>query len=59
MLVISSIFLVIYIIKITAEYFAGSIGWPVALIGIGFLTIIIAVITFHADKRFKRSRYTS
>ncbi len=52
-LYLSSMFLVGYIVKITAVHFADSVGWPIALMIVGFLTIIIAVITFNISKKFK------
>ena len=52
MLVLGSIFLIIYLFKITAEYFAGSVGWPVALIFIGIATIAIAIGTFKINQKY-------
>lgn len=51
MLAVSSFYLMGYIIKITAEYFSDTLGWPIALIisgfaliGIGYGTLIIGRI---------------
>ena len=52
MLVLGSVFLIIYLFKITAEYFAGSVGWPVALIFIGIATIAIAIGTFKINQKY-------
>lgn len=52
MLVLSSLFLIFYLFKITAQYFAGSIGWPVALIFIGIITIAVAVVTFKLNQKY-------
>lgn len=52
MLVIGAIFLVAHIIKLTSEYFVDSIGWPVALIGIGFLVIGIGYLTVYLNKKY-------
>lgn len=38
-LVVSSLYLMGYIIKITAEYFSDTLGWPIALILAGFVLI--------------------
>lgn len=51
-LIISAIFLVSYIIRLTMLYFAYSVGWPVALIFIGFVVIGVGYLTFYLNKRF-------
>ncbi len=38
-LVVGSLYLMAYIIKITAEYFSDTLGWPIALILAGFVLI--------------------
>jgi hypothetical protein len=38
-LTFGTIYLMAYIIKITAEYFSGSLGWPLSLVLIGLLLI--------------------
>ncbi len=52
MLVISSIYLMAYILKITAEYFSDTIGWPLALIGAGFTLIAIGYGTFAINQKY-------
>lgn len=52
MLLFGAIFLVAHIIKITSKYFAQSIGWPIALILVGFLVIGVGYLTFYLNKRF-------
>ena len=47
-----SVFLVAYIIRITAEYFAKSIGWPIALIFIGIAIIIISILSVKIGKKY-------
>jgi uncharacterized membrane protein len=51
-LILASIFLVAHIIKLTSKYFIDSIGWPIALIAIGFLVIGIGYATFYVSKRY-------
>jgi uncharacterized membrane protein YGL010W len=51
-LVISGISLISYILKITSKYFVDSIGWPVALIGIGFLVIAIGYGTLYISRTY-------
>jgi hypothetical protein len=38
-LIWGSIFFVIYIIKVSAQYFGGAVGWPLALVLLGFFLI--------------------
>ncbi len=52
MLGLGAFFLVAHIINLTAEYFVDSIGWPVALIGIGFLVIGVGYGTVYVNRRF-------
>lgn len=51
-LVFGSIFLMAYIMKITAEYFAETTGWPLALMVVGFALIGIGYLTFYLNKRY-------
>ena len=52
MLILGALFLMAHIIKLTSKYFVGSVGWPVALIVIGFLVIAVGYMTFYLNKRF-------
>ena len=52
MLIFGALFLMAHIIKITSKYFLDSVGWPVALIVIGFLVIGVGYMTFYLNKRF-------
>jgi hypothetical protein len=56
MLILASLFLVAHIIKLTSEYFADSIGWPIALIVIGFLVIGVGYMTYYLNKKFISAR---
>jgi hypothetical protein len=51
-LVISTLFLIIHIVKLTSEYFVDSIGWPLALIVMGFATIGIGYMSVFLNKKF-------
>lgn len=51
-LILGALFLMGHIIKITSKYFADSVGWPVALIAIGFLVIGVGYGTFYLNKKF-------
>ncbi|MEI8061803.1 MAG: DUF2157 domain-containing protein [bacterium] len=52
MLMLGSLFLMAHIIKITSKYFIDSIGWPVALIGVGFLVIGVGYMTYYLNRKF-------
>jgi hypothetical protein len=52
MLLFGALFLMAHIIKLTSEYFVDSIGWPVALILVGFLIIGVGYATFYINKKF-------
>jgi MFS family permease len=52
MLTFASLFLMAHIAKLTSDYFVDSIGWPVALIIIGFLVIGVGYMAFALNKRY-------
>ena len=52
MLILSSMFLIGYLFKITSEYFASSVGWPIALILIGIATIVVAIGTYKINQKY-------
>jgi uncharacterized membrane protein YGL010W len=58
-LIVSSIYLMVYILKITAEYFSETIGWPLALIVAGFTLIAIGYGTFAINQRYLNQASTS
>lgn len=51
-LVLSAIFLVSHLIKITGEYFADSISWPIALILLGFVVIGVGYGTIALNRKY-------
>ncbi len=51
-LVFGALFLMINILKLTAEYFQESLGWPVALIAAGACLIIVGFITLKLGKKY-------
>src|SRR3989344_582581 len=51
-LVVGSLYLMAYIIKITAEYFSNTLGWPIALILAGFALIGIGYGSLMLGKRY-------
>lgn len=51
-LTFGTIFLMIYIIKITAEYFSGSMGWPLSLVVIGLLLIAAGYLFVYLRNKY-------
>jgi hypothetical protein len=54
-LVISNLAIIAYIIYFTAEYFADSIGWPVALILLGFIIIGIGYFSINLNRKYLKT----
>jgi hypothetical protein len=55
-LVWGTIFLMGYIFKITGEYFASDLGWPLALVIAGFAVIGIGVAAVNVRQKFWRRK---
>ena len=51
-LIIGSGALIIYIFKITSEYFTDSLGWPLSLVIIGLSLIAIGYLFVHLNKKY-------
>lgn len=49
---LGSLFLLMYIFKITAEYFQESLGWPLTLVIAGFALIGIGYLAFYLNKKY-------
>jgi hypothetical protein len=54
-LLLSTLAVISYFIYITAEYFADSIGWPVALILLGFVVIGLGFVSLRLNRKYLRS----
>lgn len=52
LLFLSSLFLMIYILKLTGEYFADSLGWPLALVVSGLVLIFVGYYTMYLNKKY-------
>lgn len=52
LLTFGSIFLMGYILKITSEYFAEGLGWPISLMIGGLLLIFIGYFTLRLKKKY-------
>lgn len=55
-LVFGSIFLMVYIIKITTEYFSQSLGWPFALVLAGLLLMAIGYMGLYLNRKYLAKR---
>jgi len=53
MLIFGSVFFAGYVIRISSVYFADSIGWPLALILVGFLVIAAGYGAYYGNKMLK------
>jgi hypothetical protein len=52
LLAFGSAFLAGYLVKITAEYFSNSLGWPVALVISGFLLMGVGFVTLRLKRAY-------
>ncbi len=55
-LTFGTIFLMAYILKITGEYFSGTLGWPVSLMICGIALIGIGYYAFSLNKKYLSSK---
>ncbi len=51
-LTFGTIYLMVYIGKITAEYFSSSLGWPISLMIAGLTIIFLAFTSFNLHKKY-------
>jgi len=51
-LVFGSMYLMAYILKISAEYFSHSMGWPLALVLAGLALIATGCLTFYLNRKY-------
>lgn len=58
-LVFGTIYLMAYVLKITAEYFSGSLGWPIALMLAGFGLIGIGYLSFYINSKYFKATLVS
>lgn len=52
LLVFGTLFLMGYLMKITAKYFSDSLGWPLALVLAGFMLIAVGYFTFYLNRKY-------
>lgn len=50
LLIVSSISIFSYLVYFTEQHFVESIGWPIALIGLGFLLFFLSFVAFKINK---------
>lgn len=55
LLAIGSLFFGGYLAKITGEYFSDSLGWPVALILLGFMLMGVGYLTFRLKQTYLKA----
>ena len=51
-LVFGSMYLMMYIMKITQEYFTSGFGWALSLIVVGFAVMGIGYFAFYLNKKY-------
>ena len=51
-LIFGVIFLVVYILKITSEYFSSGLGWPLALVLAGFAIMGVGYWAVRLNKKY-------
>lgn len=51
-LTFGTIFLMAYILKITGEYFSGTLGWPICLMLCGIALIAVGYYSFTLNKKY-------
>lgn len=54
-LALSALFLIIYILKITAEYFSTGLGWPLAVVLAGLLIMAVGYVSVYVNRRYIKS----
>ena len=52
LLLITTLALISYIVYLTSEYFADSVGWPLALVVLGFIIIGIGYSSINLSKKY-------
>lgn len=51
-LIFGTLFLMLYLVKITAQYFSNSLGWPLALVVSGFLLVAAGAVAIHLKRKY-------
>jgi hypothetical protein len=49
---IGAFFLMVYLIKISAQYFSGSFGWPLALVLAGIMLMVVGYATYYLNNKY-------
>ncbi len=55
-LIFGSLFLMGYILKITAEYFSQGLGWSLALVIAGFFLMAVGYLTVYLNRRYLKGK---
>lgn len=51
-LIFGTLFLMLYLAKVTMEYFSNSVGWPLALVIGGFLLVTAGAVAVHLRRKY-------
>lgn len=51
-LIFGTLYLMLYLLKITAEYFSNSLGWPLALVIGGLLLVAAGAVAIHLKRSY-------
>ena len=55
LLFFGTLFLIVYIFKLTAEYFRNSLGWPLALVLAGMLIIAVGFYAVKINRKYLKN----
>jgi len=56
LLLLASLFLMIYVIKTTLQYFRDELGWPLALVLSGLALLVVGYLTYRLNRRVGSGR---
>ena len=51
-LILSALFLMAYVLKISSEYFSGSLGWPLAVVIAGLVMIAVGYFSVYLNRKY-------
>ena len=54
LLTFGTLFLIAYILKLTAEYFSTGLGWPLALVLAGLIIMVVGYYAVRINKKYMR-----
>ena len=54
---LGAFFLMAYLVKISAKYFSGNLGWPLALVLAGLLLMGVGYFTYYLNKKYIKTAH--